>query len=53
MQSKMAEMNDRLAAAEIEGVAGGGLVRVLLNGKCEMKRVATRKNHKCAAEVVR
>jgi hypothetical protein len=40
MQSKMAEMNDRLAAAEVEGAAGGGLVRVVLNGKCEMKRVA-------------
>jgi DNA-binding YbaB/EbfC family protein len=40
MQGKMAEMNDRLAATDIEGVAGGGLVHVVLNGKCEMKRVA-------------
>jgi DNA-binding YbaB/EbfC family protein len=40
MQSKMAEMNDRLAATDVEGAASGGLVRVILNGKCEMKRVA-------------
>jgi DNA-binding YbaB/EbfC family protein len=40
MQSKMAEMNDRLAAAEVEGAAGGGLVRISLTGKGDMKRVA-------------
>jgi DNA-binding YbaB/EbfC family protein len=40
MQSKMAEMNDRLAAAEVEGAAGGGLVKILLTGKGDMKRVA-------------
>jgi hypothetical protein len=40
MQSKMAEMNDRLAAAEVEGAAGGGLVKITLSGKGDMKRVA-------------
>lgn len=40
MQAKMAEMNDRLAATEIEGTAGGGLVRITLNGKAEMKKIA-------------
>lgn len=40
MQSKMAEMNDRLAAAEVEGAAGGGLVRITLTGKGDMRRVA-------------
>jgi hypothetical protein len=40
MQSKMAEMNDRLAATEIEGAAGGGLVKITLTGKGDMKRVA-------------
>jgi DNA-binding YbaB/EbfC family protein len=40
MQSKMAEMNDRLAAAEIEGASGGGLVKITLTGKGDMKRVA-------------
>lgn len=40
MQSKMAEMNDRLAAAEVEGAAGGGLVKITLTGKGDMKRVA-------------
>jgi nucleoid-associated protein EbfC len=40
MQSKMAEMNDRLAAAEVEGAASGGLVRITLTGKGDMRRVA-------------
>ena len=37
MQTKMAEMQERLGELEIDGVAGGGLVRVTLNGKGEMK----------------
>jgi len=39
MQAKMAEMQERLGELEIDGVAGGGLVRVTLNGKGEMKGV--------------
>lgn len=37
MQQKMAEMQTRLEAAEIEGVAGAGLVRVTLTGKGVLK----------------
>jgi DNA-binding YbaB/EbfC family protein len=39
MQAKMAEMQERLAEMTIDGVSGGGLVRVTLNGKGEMKGV--------------
>ncbi|MBZ0324558.1 MAG: YbaB/EbfC family nucleoid-associated protein [Alphaproteobacteria bacterium] len=37
MQAKMAEMQQRLAEATVEGAAGGGLVKVTLNGKGEMR----------------
>jgi len=33
MQEKMQEAQESLAAIEAEGVAGGGLVRVMMNGK--------------------
>jgi nucleoid-associated protein EbfC len=39
MQQKMAEMQARLEATEIEGVAGAGLVRVMLTGKGVLKAV--------------
>ena len=39
MQEKMAEMQGSLVAIEIEGVAGAGLVTVVLNGKGEMQRL--------------
>ena len=39
MQQKMAEMQARLEATEMEGVAGAGLVRVTLSGKGALKRV--------------
>lgn len=39
MQQKMAEMQARLEATEIEGVAGAGLVRVVLTGKGALKAV--------------
>ena len=39
MQSKMAEMQEKLADLEVTGVAGGGMVRVTLNGKSEMRAV--------------
>ena len=39
MQSKMQEMQARLEALEVEGVSGAGLVRVVLSGKGELKRV--------------
>lgn len=39
MQQKMADMQARLEAAEIEGVAGAGLVRVTLTGKGALKGI--------------
>ena len=39
MQEKMAEMQESLVAIEVEGVAGAGLVTVVLNGKGEMRRL--------------
>ncbi|MCG8693423.1 MAG: YbaB/EbfC family nucleoid-associated protein [Minwuiales bacterium] len=39
MQSKMAEMQERLAAEEIVGAAGGGMVQVTLTGKGEMRKL--------------
>lgn len=40
MQSKMEEMQRALEDLEIEGVAGAGMVRVVLDGKGHMKRLA-------------
>jgi DNA-binding YbaB/EbfC family protein len=39
MQAKMAEMQERLAQTEVEGAAGGGLVRATVTGKGEVKRL--------------
>lgn len=39
MQTKMVEMQEQLGQREIEADAGGGMVRVTLNGKAEMKRI--------------
>lgn len=39
MQTKLAEMQDKLADEEGEGSSGGGMVTVLLNGKSEMKKI--------------
>jgi nucleoid-associated protein EbfC len=39
MQERMQEMQAKLQAAEVEGVSGDGLVKVVLNGKGEMRRV--------------
>ena len=38
MQKKMEEMQEKLAQEETEG-GGGGMVKVVLNGKFEMKKV--------------
>ena len=40
MQEKMAEMQAQLETVEMEGVAGGGSVRLTLNGKGDLKKVA-------------
>ena len=39
MQERMQRMQEELAGAEITGQAGGGMVRVTLSGKGEMKAV--------------
>ena len=39
MQAKMTALQERLAAAEVTGSAGGGMVTVTLNGKNEVRRV--------------
>ncbi len=40
MQERMQKMQAELSELEIEGQSGGGLVKVTLNGKAEMKRVS-------------
>lgn len=40
MQAKMQEIQEKIAAMEVEGAAGGGMVRVVLNGKGYCKAVA-------------
>lgn len=39
MQERMQTMQAELAELEVEGQSGGGLVKVVLNGKGEMKKV--------------
>lgn len=39
MQERMQTMQAELAELEIEGQSGGGLVKVVLNGKGEMRKV--------------
>ena len=40
MQAKMAEMQAKLEQMTVEGAAGGGMVKVTLTGKGEMRGVA-------------
>src|SRR5215472_717693 len=39
MQEKMAEMEAQLAALEVTGLAGGGVIAVTMNGKGEVKKL--------------
>ena len=39
MQARMGEMQAKLEAVEMDGVSGGGLVQVTLNGKGEMRKI--------------
>lgn len=39
LQAKMAEMQSQLEALEIEGTSGGGMVRLTLSGKGDLRRV--------------
>ena len=44
MQSQMAELQERLNQVEMSGASGGGLVKVTLNGKSEMKKISIDKS---------
>lgn len=39
MQSRMAKMQEELAATQISGQSGGGMVEVILNGKQIVQRI--------------
>ena len=39
MQAKMAEMQARVEAMEVDGQSGAGMVRVTLSGKGDIRRV--------------
>jgi DNA-binding YbaB/EbfC family protein len=39
MQSRMAEMQEKLGDMEVIGTSGGGMVEAVLNGKGELKRM--------------
>lgn len=39
MQTKMAEMQEKLGTLEVEGAAGGGLVRATVTGKGQLKHL--------------
>jgi len=39
MQKKMTEMQEKVAALEVTGTSGGGMVSVTLSGKGEARRV--------------
>ena len=40
MQADMQKAQEELANMEIEGVSGGGMVKVLMNGRHEVRRVS-------------
>ena len=39
MQKKMEEEQAKLAQEEVEGTSGGGMVKIILNGKFEIKKL--------------
>src|ERR1700753_2829030 len=39
MQGKMADMQKRMAEAEVQGQAGGGMVTATMTGKSELKKI--------------
>lgn len=39
LQKKMSEVQERLNSIEVEGVSGGGMVKVLASAKGEIKRI--------------
>lgn len=39
MQSKMTAVQEKIQAAEMEGTAGGGMVKMIMTGKGDLKRI--------------
>lgn len=39
LQAKMAEVQEQLAQAEIEGSSGGGMVKAVMSGRHELRRL--------------
>ena len=39
LQSKMQQMQEELAALEVEGQSGGGLVKIVVNGKFDTRSI--------------
>ncbi|MDR1025842.1 MAG: YbaB/EbfC family nucleoid-associated protein [Lactobacillus sp.] len=44
MQKKMAEAQEQLEKEEVEGSSGGGMVKVVLNGRFDMKKISLDKS---------
>ena len=44
MQKKMQEAQAKLAEAEVEGTSANGAIKVVLNGKSEMKKISIDKS---------
>ncbi len=44
MQKKMQEAQAKLAEAEVEGMSANGAIKVVLNGKSEMKKISIDKS---------
>jgi DNA-binding YbaB/EbfC family protein len=40
MQAKMADMQAKVGEMEVEGVSGGGMVRITMTGKGEARRIS-------------
>ncbi len=51
MQKKMQEAQERLAETEVEGSAANGLLKIVLNGKSEMKKISIDKSLVSADDV--
>lgn len=51
MQKKMQETQARLGDEEREGASGGGLVKITLNGRSEMKKISVDKSLAVADEI--
>lgn len=51
MQKKMQEAQEKLAETEVEGTAANGALKIVLNGKSEMKKITIDKSLVSADDV--